>query len=372
MTYAQMKERVLNYFTLPGNGVYTVNTGKEKKEKLFQVLYETKDQTLAEKKWKESLDQFPLSPLVTIIGVASDNGGGILRGANWGPLYLRETLYTSGETITAFDMGDVRVIPHLLHDKYLNQPTIDHCREALYGKKETDLPVSPLSIVEDFCRNHHQVFPHKKIFAMGGDHSIAYPLVKEYLSAKKREGKKVAIIHFDAHTDLLKERLGIDLCFGSWAGQITDLMEDKSLLIQIGIRSSGKPKKYWEKEFGVKQYWAHEFKERKIDDICLEIINHLKDKSVDELYVSFDIDSLDQEYAGATGTPEKGGLSPHEPMLLLQLLYEAFPITGADLMEVAPLTNPFPHQSKSLEPETTLMVASTFATFLIQAMGVKR
>jgi agmatinase len=90
------------------------------------------------------------------------------------------------------------------------------------------------------------------------------------------------------------------------------------------------------------------------------------------LYVSFDVDCLDEQYAGATGTPEKDGLSPHEPMLMLQLLFEAFPITGADLMEVAPLTNPQPHKSKSLEPETTLMVSTTFATFLIQAMGAKR
>jgi agmatinase len=372
MNYALMKERILQYLTMPGNGIFTVNTGKDKKEKLYQIMFQTKDEKKVNDSWKASLDQFPLSPPVTILGVPSDNGGGILRGASWGPLYLRETLYSSGEEVPAFDIGDIRVIPHLLHDKYLNEETIKKCRNSLYQDALSLLPVSPLSMVENFCELHHQIFPHKKIFAMGGDHSVSFPLVKEFIKAKKNQGKKIAIIHFDAHTDLLKERLGIDLCFGSWAGKITELMEDPSLLIQLGIRSSGKSKEYWEKEFGVKQYWADEFKHRSVEDITNEIISHLKKKQVDELYVSFDVDCLDEQYIGATGTPEKDGLSPHEPMLMLQLLFEAFPITGSDLMEVAPLTNPQPHRSKSLEPETTLMVSSTFATFLIQAMGAKR
>ncbi len=372
MSWQNFKTKIHQYLTFPGDGVYTVSTGKDKKERLSSQLYETKDLALAKVAWKNSLDQFPLAPTVTILGIPSDCGGGILRGANWGPLYLRETLYSSGEETPAFDMGDIRVIPHLLHDKYLNDSTIKNCRKALYEDENSTLPVSPLSIVADFCQTHHEVFPQKRIFAMGGDHSVSYPLVSEWLKAKKKQNKKVAIIHFDAHTDLLKERLGIDLCFGSWAGQILAEMEDPSLLIQVGIRSSGKEKSHWEKTMGVKQYWAKEFQTRSTEEITDEIIAHLKAKQVEELYVSFDIDSLDQDYAGATGTPEKGGLTPHEPMLMLQLLFESFSITGSDLTEVAPLTNPNPHYKKSLEPETTLMVASTFATFFIQAMGAKR
>ena len=38
----------------------------------------------------------------------------------------------------------------------------------------------------------------------------------------------------------------------------------------------------------------------------------------------------------ATGTPEPDGLAPHEPILILQELTENFPITGADMVEVAP------------------------------------
>ena len=31
-------------------------------------------------------------------------------------------------------------------------------------------------------------------------------------------------VHFDAHTDLLVERLGIDLCFGSWCTHILEFL----------------------------------------------------------------------------------------------------------------------------------------------------
>ena len=74
---------------------------------------------------------------------------------------------------------------------------------------------------------------------------LSYPLTKAYLKAKREQGKRTAIIHFDAHTDLLVERLGIDLCFGSWCTHILEFLPAPHHLIQFGIRSSGKPKSHW-------------------------------------------------------------------------------------------------------------------------------
>jgi agmatinase len=41
----------------------------------------------------------------------------------------------------------------------------------------------------------------------------------------------------------MDERLGIDICFASWAYHMIDLLEKPSDLIQFGIRSSGQDKK---------------------------------------------------------------------------------------------------------------------------------
>ena len=348
----------------PGNGVFTVNTAKERKEMLHNAIYGQSEGI--EELWLSSLDKMPESVNAVILGISSDCGGGILRGANWGPLFLRNTLIENYPDIKAFDMGDVRVIPHLLHDKYLNESTVDNCQKALYQTKETEYKVSPLSITEDVLHDFYSVFPKKGIFGIGGDHSISYPLTKAYLQAKKKAGIRAAIIHFDAHTDLLVERLGIDLCFGSWCTHILEDLHEPHHLIQVGIRSSGKPKSHWENTFGVKQHWAHEVRENGVQSIIDKILAQLAEEKIDELYVSFDIDAIDDSYASATGTPEPDGLYPEEAMDILRQLAAKYPITGADMMEIAPFTDSSGRGASSAEQ--TLKVGAEISAFLLSEM----
>lgn len=369
-TRNEFLSKIKHYLTPPGEGVFTVHTGSDKKLNLQKKMFgpDAVKENRVRAMWEKSLETtLPLSKCV-ILGIPSDAGGGIQRGANWGPLYLRDTLINSREDLRAFDIGDIRVVPQLLHDKYLNEETLSSVRKALYQSEKIKLPVSPLSIAYDFAQNFHQQFPSKALFMIGGDHSVSYPMVRAYLEAKKTQGKKVALIHFDAHTDLLEERMGIDICFGTWAAQIVPYLESPQHLIQIGIRASGKERGHWEKKFGHLQYWASEVLEKGPGVIGDKIVEHLKSMAVEEIYISFDIDCLDQEYAGATGTPEKNGLSPHEPMVIMQTLFENFKITGSDVVEIAPLVKSA--EIRQIEPETTLLVASALSTFLIQAMGV--
>lgn len=368
MNWKDLKNRITQYCTPPGNGVYAISSGKDKKAQLHQAYFQTTDEAAVNHLWQTSLDQYPLNSGVTIIGIPSDAGGGIMRGANWGPLYLRQTLIGLRDELPLFDLGDIRVNPHFVDDKYLNDETLKNCRRSMYGDENSLLPVAPLSITSDLVKNLYQLFPHKKIFGIGGDHSVSFPLVNEYLKLKKTQNKKVAIIHFDAHTDLLSERLGVDLTFGSWAGNILKELADPSLLIQVGIRASGKTKDHWQKTLGVTQFWSDEIQTQGISKISEQIVALLRSKHVEELYVTFDVDALSSEYVSATGTPEPGGLSPHEPMYLLQELHDNFKITGADLVEIAPLVRSDNKQQMNVEPDSTLMISSQFATFLIGSL----
>lgn len=349
----------------PGNGVFTIHTASDQKNSLHETLY-GKDKNI-QKIWENSLTQLTQEDNhALILGIPSDTGGGILRGANWGPLYLRNEIYKETPHYPhTFDLGDVRVIPHLLHDKYLNEETIQKCKKALYNL-HFDLPVSALSISEYVTDRIYKMFPNKRIFGIGGDHSCSYPLVKSYLKSKKENNIKTALIHFDAHTDLLVERLGIDICFGSWTSHILQYLPDPSLCFQIGIRSSGKPKEHWELLFGVNQYWSNEVKEIGPEIVAEEIIQKLEKSEVDELYVSFDIDALDSTFVSSTGTPEPDGLYPHEPMIILNKLRERFPITGADLMELAPFI------SRENDPvgglDSTLLICSSISQFLLESL----
>ncbi len=351
----------------PGEGVHTIHTAQDKKDYLHKLLYKTSG-NLVHDKWIESLDKLPQSTNISLLGICSDTGGGIQRGANWGPLFIREYLQKYNLGLKYFDMGDVKVIPHLLHDKYLTEKTITNCQKALY-KEKVNLPVSPLSIAEKVTKDFYQTFPKKGLLCLGGDHSVSYPIVKEFLLAKKAQGKTVAIIHFDAHTDLLIERLGIDLCFGSWVPHILPFISSPDLVFQVGIRSSGKDKSHWESKFGVKQFWSSEIKKDGAISIARKILSDLKQKCVDELYISVDVDVLDEKYAGATGTPEPEGLDPAEVAIIINQLSAEIKVVSADFVEVAPNVI-----QKSIpgcpEPETTLYSSLAIITSLIQALNL--
>ncbi len=331
----QIVHRLSQMLCPPGEGVFTVNTAKSRKVALQKHLYAGVENI--RNAWKASLTQVGDKNTPLLLGVCSDTGGGILRGANWGPLFVREALMKAYPSLHYLDVGDVRVIPHFHHDKYLNKQTISLCRDALYGDNNgNNLPVSALSITEEVLTDIYANCSDQRVFAIGGDHSVSYPLTKTYLKAKKKSGTKVAIIHFDAHTDLLESRLGVDICFGSWCTHILKYLPDPSCLIQLGIRSSNKNKKHWESVYGIQQYWANEISEQGAEGVANRIVEFIERNNIEELYISFDIDALDDSVASATGTPEPNGLMPVDALNIITTLSGSVPITGGDLAEVAP------------------------------------
>lgn len=354
-------KNITQLLTLPGSGVFTVHTGQEKKEKLLKDYYGTTSADKAKVKWEKFLSNIaPDVPL--ILGVPSDNGGGIQRGANWGPLAVRMQILDEKKSFQ--DLGDVRVIPHLLHDKYLNDETIRLCRKALYGKNNK-LPVSPLSIAEAALKEIYKEHPEARILGIGGDHSVSFPLVKAWIEGRKNR-KKAALLHFDAHTDLLERRMGIDLCFGTWTFQILKSLPSTDHIVQLGIRSSGKDKKHWKNQLGVEQYWAQEINKWGAEKVYLKLKNHYQKLGVEEIYISFDIDALDTKYAAATGTPEDGGLRPSDCAVIISMLSKDFKITGADLMEVAPYV--LPEGISKADQQSSLTVAGDMAKILLRSL----
>ena len=300
--WQQLESKVKQYLCPPGNGVfyrqYRQRAQGEPAPQSSTAVPTTSSQP-GTNNWhscrKTSARSFWVS--------AADTGGGILRGANWGPLFLRQTLVSGNYDVDYFDVGDIRVIPHLLHDKYLNEETISNCRKALYQDAHSPLPVS-------FAVNHRGFLPRvstppsrkRGCLPSAATTRSAIPWSRPISRPRKSRARKVALIHFDAHTDLLVERLGIDICFGSWVTHILNDLPSPDLAIQFGIRSSGRPAEHWEGTFGVKQYWAGEIIERGAETVVDETIAKLKASGVEELYVSFDIDALDAHFAAATGT----------------------------------------------------------------------
>lgn len=326
-----------------GGGIHTVSTGRGEQQRLQSRLYDATDDATIATRWRQAVAQVATAR-VAILAIPSDTGAGLVRGAAFGPGALRAALL---ELIPDFreraaragiiDVGDVFVVPQLLHDEMLSHGQIEATRAAIYPQLDpavrARLPVSPLSATQEVVTRLLALNPALKIFALGGDHSITWPVIAALAAARRRP---FAIVHPDAHTDLLPHRLGVKYCFATWAYHANEAIGRSQRLVQVGVRASGKPRTHWESTLGVKQFWAEEIAARGEAGAIDDIVAHVRGLGVEGVYLSNDIDGTDAGAAPATGAPEGGGLSVAFMRELIRRLGDETTLIGADLVEVAP------------------------------------
>ena len=337
-------------------GVHLVSTGRAAQATLQRALYGVDTDAAVRAQFLANLDRIPQARGV-ILGVPSDVGAGFVRGANLGPQVIRSTLLHmvpdwSARALAAglVDIGDVFVVPQLLHDDMLADAQIQATRRALYpAHPGAELPVSPLSITERVLDLVFAQNPNIAPFVIGGDHSTAWPVVSA-LSRARRD--RWAIVQPDAHTDLLENRLGIKYCFATWSYHANELLGRDGRLVQVGTRASGKDRAHWESTLGVRQFWAEECR-RKPAESMDAVIAHLKSVGAESVYFSNDIDGTDDTFADATGTPEPWGLEPDWLLKLIRRLGTEVGLLGGDIMEVAPPLRQIPRGAN----KTTLLAA---------------
>lgn len=328
------------YLRPAGGGVHTVSTGKAEQEDLQRRLYGARDAAEIDERWRAALAAIPRAR-VAILGIPSDCGAGLVRGAAYGPQGVREAALRLRPDLAAIqararivDIGDVFVVPQLLHDDMLSEAQLRASRLALYGEAgaRDAWPVSPLSIAEHVVDRLLTLNPELRVFMLGGDHSVAWPVV---VALARHAREPWAIVHADAHTDLLPERLGVRLCFATWAYHANELVGRGGRLVQVGIRASGRDKAHWEGTLGVRQFWAEEVRARGAG-VVDDVIAHLRALGVRRVYLSNDIDATDADAAPSTGAPALAGLSVDFVRALVRRVGAAFPLLGADVVEVAP------------------------------------
>ncbi|HEY5089221.1 MAG TPA: arginase family protein [Polyangia bacterium] len=318
-----------------------MSTGRRSREALQQTFYGARDADEVQAKWRTALASVGRAK-VAVLGIPSDCGAGLARGAAFGPEGIRAALLRLCPDYSAraaragiLDVGDVFVVPQLLGDDMLSEEQRRWTRAALYGPAaagDADLPVAPLSIAERVVDELLRVNPALRIFMLGGDHSVAWPVVA---ALGRRAVGAWAIVHVDAHTDLLPQRLGVRICFATWAYHANELLGRGGRLVQVGVRASSRSKQHWESTLGVRQFWADEVRARGgavIDDV----IRHLEELGIRSVYLSNDIDATDDAAAPSTGAPEPDGLTAAFVSALIARVGAAFPLLGADVVEVAP------------------------------------
>lgn len=355
-----------------GGGLYVVSTGKEAQLALQKKLYGAADETQVKAKHQAALASLATARGV-LLGIPSDVGAGYVRGANFGPQAIREQLLAEAPDWPAqaaamglVDLGDVFTVPQLLHDEMLSAAQLAATRQALYPGLPDDvaatLPVSPLSIAERALELALALNPNLKLFALGGDHSTAWPVVSALARARARRGEGPwGIVQSDAHTDLLEARLGVKYCFATWSFHANELVGRSGRLVQVGVRASAKTQAHWEGTYGVRQLWAREIRENPAAALDA-VLAHLKASGLRGVYFSNDIDGTDAAYADATGTPEPQGLEPDWLVELIRRLGREVGLLGGDVMEVAPLVQRSPDGGRR-----TLALAARYLRETLQA-----
>jgi agmatinase len=324
-----------------GGGIHLISTGRAEQLGLQERLYGVSGEAAVQEAWKADLARLP-SARVLLLGIPSDVGAGFQRGANLGPWAIRERLLADDPGFPAraraaglLDLGDVFVVPQLLHDEMLSEAQLAASRRALYPGLSADaaslLPVSPLSIAERALALALRANPGAKVLALGGDHSTAWPVVKALAGVRRDLG----VVQIDAHTDLLEERLGVRYCFGTWSYHANDLLGRRGRLVQVGTRASRHERAHWESKLDVRQFWAAEVN-RDPEGALDAIAGAVRRSGAKSVYFSNDIDGTDEAHADATGTPEPGGLEPGFVEALIRRLGRDVELAGGDVMEVAP------------------------------------
>ncbi len=337
-----------------GGGVFVVSSGKAEQQALQRALYRVKSEAGVQKAFRAALEAIPKAKGV-LLGLPSDVGAGIQRGANTGPAGLRARLLEDeadwperAAAMGLVDVGDVFTVPQYLHDEMLSEGQLAAARREMYADVAgaEALPVSPLSIAERAWDLVLALNPEAKPFALGGDHSCALPGVMALGRARAGRGAGAwGVVQSDAHTDLLETRLGVKYCFGTWSWHANEVLGRRGRLVQVGIRASGRDRAHWESTLDVRQFWAKDVlaePARALD----EVLEHVKRTQVKGVYFSNDIDGTDARWADATGTPEPGGLEPEWVVALIRRLGREVGLLGGDVMEVAPILTRTPESAR--------------------------
>jgi formiminoglutamase len=175
--------------------------------------------------------------------------------------------------------------------------------------------------------------PRMTPIILGGDHGISCPSIKAFAKAKKTVG----VIQFDAHHDLRNLEDGGPSNGTPFRGLIDSATIKGEHLCQIGIRnfSNSKPYTQYAKEKGITVYTMRDVREKGIRIILKECIKKLENQ-VDAIYVSVDMDVLDQAFAPGCPAIGPGGMNTDDLFEGIRKLAKEQLVKGLDIVEIDP------------------------------------
>jgi agmatinase len=256
---------------------------------------------------------------VAILGIPFDSGVSYRPGARFGPGAIRQAS---------------RMLRPQFHPIHEIEPFA-----LLQGADAGDVACNPFDIQESIGqieRGADDVLERaRSIVSIGGDHTVLLPILR---SMHRRHGP-VALVHFDAHLDTWDTYFGAPYTHGTLLRRASEeglFLDDASM--HVGIRGPlySSQDMVDDASFGFRTIRTEDVQREGVDGVVQRIRERVGDHP---LYISIDIDSLDPAHAPGTGTPEIGGLTSRELLMILRGLVD-LRLVSADVVEVSP---PYDH-----------------------------
>ena len=251
---------------------------------------------------------------VAVLGVPFDSGTSYRPGARFGPAHIRASskllrTYNPVLDVEPFgvqqvvDAGDIACNPFDIGDAVKQ---IDEGARIILDRSE-------------------------KLVTIGGDHTIALPLLR----VMHEMHGPIAVVHFDAHLDTWDTYFGAPVTHGTPFRRASEEgLIDKTGSMHVGIRGPlYSPQDLSDDQvLGFQVLGSHDMDDLGWRGVVERIAARVGDRPT---YVSLDIDVLDPAFAPGTGTPEAGGLTSRELLNILRS-FSVLNLVGADIVEVAP------------------------------------
>ena len=161
---------------------------------------------------------------------------------------------------------------------------------------------------------------------LGGEHSITAGAIRPFA----RRHDEVVVLQIDAHADLRDGYLGEHNSHASAMRRVLD--HGNCRVVSFGIRALSQAEADYidANADRVDIHWAHQRRQWDLDALAAKLAGA-------QIYVTFDIDGLDNAEMPATGTPTPGGLTYFDALDILRVAADAGTIVGADVVELSPI-----------------------------------
>lgn len=222
-----------------------------------------------------------------------------------------------------------------------------------------DVMTHPIDVEETLHRMHISIKEMigtkacSRYIMLGGDHGVSFPSIRAF----QQSFGTLGVIQWDAHHDVRNLEDG-----GRTNGTpFRSLIEGGFLkgehLVQIGIRDFSNAKKYhdYTKEKGISVYTMGDVERQGIIPIVSKEISRLA-HAVDFIYLSVDMDVVDQAFAPGCPAIGPGGLTGRELLASVSAAAKHEKVKAMDIVEIDP--------SKDFRDMTSRLAAHVMLRFM--------